>query len=302
MATNFRKDAFGDRMKRYEEATRFVLPRRTYTILRVDGRAFHSWTRGLAKPYDPNFMECIDSAAVVLCEQISGAQFAYVQSDEISVLAVDFLAVDTQAWFDGNVQKWASIGAGIATMAFNNMVVSMHHRALDALEEHTSKTLPEERSKDWVNPYSEISRKAPNAVFDARVFTVPDPIEVENYFVWRQQDAERNSVMMLARAHASHKQLAGKKRADQHEIIHKAGDNWAKHPVRFKHGAVVRRSGVKDWGKDVGRQPFSENYFVGNWFVDNDTPMFTKDRKYLRSLVPIVWNDDLLVRKAAAGG
>ena len=73
--------------------------------------------------------------------------------------------------------------------------------------------------------------KRPTAVFDARVFIIPDLIEVENYFVWRQQDAERNSVMMLARAYASHKALAGKNRAAQHEIIHEAGDNWAKHPA-----------------------------------------------------------------------
>jgi tRNA(His) 5'-end guanylyltransferase len=289
-------------MKRYEEATRFVLPRRTYTILRADGRAFHSWTRGLAKPYDGDFMTCIDYAAIALCEQVSGAQFAYVQSDEISVLAVDFDKEDTQSWFDGNVQKWASVGAGIATMAFNGAVAGMLVRAHGALEEYMGKTLPEERDKDWANPHSGISKKAPDAVFDARVFTVPDPIEVENYFVWRQQDAERNSVMMLARYYASHKQLAGKKRADQHEIIHKAGDNWARHPVRFKHGAVIRKSGVREWGKDIGLQPRKESYAVGNWYVDYGTPVFTKNREYLRSLVPIIWDDDLLVRKAAANG
>jgi len=276
MAT-IRRDVLGDRMKRYEEATRFILPRRTYTILRVDGRAFHSWTRGLPKPYDTDFMSLMDGTAIALCEQISGAQFAYVQSDEISVLAVDFDNVDTQSWFDGNVQKWASVGASIATMAFN--LGLMHLKG---------------SSRDELIP---ITQKLPNAVFDARVFTVPDPIEVENYFVWRQQDAERNSVMMLARAHASHKQLAGKKRADQHEIIHKAGDNWAKHPVRFKHGAVVRKVGVSGCLDRVitGAKP-------SNWSMDENTPVFTRERAYLRSLVPIIWNDDLLVRKAAANG
>jgi tRNA(His) guanylyltransferase len=283
MATSSRRDALGDRMKRYEEPTRFALPRRTYTVLRVDGRAFHSWTRGLDKPYDTDFMACIDSAAIALCEQISGAQFAYVQSDEISVLAVDFDKEDTQSWFDGNVQKWASVGASVATMAFNNAVMAYLTQAGDMAQ-------------------NKILQKKPNAVFDARVFTIPDPIEVENYFVWRQQDAERNSIMMLARAYASHRQLAGKKRADQHEIIHKAGDNWARHPVRFKHGAVVRKSGIGEWGKDLGPQPKPESHEVGNWHVDRDTPTFTKVREYLRKLVPIIWDDDLLVRKAAANG
>lgn len=216
----------------------------------------------------------MDQAAIALCENISGSQFAYVQSDEISLLAVDFLDIESQSWFDGNVQKWASVGAAVATMAFNMRVMDYLVQAGDMAE-------------------NRILLKKPNALFDARVFIVPDPIEVENYFVWRQQDAERNSVMMLARAYASHKQLAGKKRADQHEIIHKAGDNWAKHPVRFKHGAVVRK-----FNYQYEKNPPPH----GNWYVDEETPVFTKNREYLRALVPIIWNDDLLVRKAAANG
>jgi tRNA(His) guanylyltransferase len=283
-----RRDTLGDRMKRHEEITRFFLPRRTYTLLRVDGRAFHTWTHGLAKPYDVEFMECMDKAAIALCEQISGTQFAYVQSDEISLLAVDFSDIETESWFDGNIQKWSSVGASVATMTFNMAVADR------------IKTV-------WNFPGN---RRQPNAVFDARVYTIPDPIEVENYFVWRQQDAERNSVMMLARAYASHRQLAGKKRADQHEIIHKAGDNWAKHPVRFKHGAVVRRRlDIPEFPANVSvamrraeTERAQERAKTSNWHVDGETPVFTKNREYLRGLVPIIWNDDLLVRKAVASG
>lgn len=279
MATKTRKDTLGDRMKRYEEPTRFSLPPRTYTLIRVDGKAFHSWTRGLKKPYDTDFMDCMDYAAKSLCENISGAQCAYVQSDEISILAVDFLEIDTQAWFNGNIQKWASVGASIATMAFNKRVLEIAQNAA------------------WESPeavHAFFEKKA-DALFDARVYTIPDLIEVENYFVWRQQDAERNSIMMLARAHATHKQLHGKKRADQHEIIHKAGDNWAKHPTRFKHGAVVRKA------RSVSR-PGKPSQADGPWIIEEDTPVFTKEREYLRKLVPIIWNDDLLVRKATANG
>ena len=110
-------------MKRHENVYRFLLPKRTYTILRVAGRAFHcSWTKGLAKPYDKQFMDCMNAAARALCEQISGAQFAYIQSDEIGLLAVDFLDIKTEPWFDGVIQKWVSVGASIATMAFNLQV------------------------------------------------------------------------------------------------------------------------------------------------------------------------------------
>jgi tRNA(His) 5'-end guanylyltransferase len=276
MANKPRTDSLGDRMKRYEATTRFLLPRRTYTILRVDGRAFHTWTRGLDRPYDRNFMACMNEAALELCQQIAGAQFAYVQSDEISLLAVDFLDIKTEPWFEGGVQKWASVGASIATMAFNNCLLRLKGANLDESE-------------------LKITKKLPNATFDARVFTIPDLVEVENYFVWRQQDAERNSVTMLAQSYASHKQLMGKNRAAQHEIIHKAGDNWAKHPVRFKHGAVIRRAAENEVWTEVGTHHF-------NWVVDEDTPAFTKDRAYIRGLVPVVWDNDLLVRKAAANG
>lgn len=274
MANKPRRDALGDRMKRYEAVTRYTLPRRTYTVLRIDGRSFHTWTKGLEKPYDLNFMHCMDRAALALCSQIAGAQFAYVQSDEISILVVDFLDINTEPWFDAAVQKWASVSASIATMAFNKQVSNYHEN-------------PTLRS----GLLRKIGGKEANAVFDSRVFIIPDLIEVENYFVWRQQDAERNSVMMLARAYASHKELAGKKRADQHEIIHAAGDNWAKHPASFKHGRVILRNGAKI---AVTRDT--------NWIVDENTPSFTKDRDYLRSLIPVVWDNDLLVRKMGANG
>ena len=285
--STLKKDELGARMKLYEVPTSYTLPRRTYTLLRVDGRAFHTWTRGLAKPYDTDLMECMDAAAIELCEQIPGSQCAFVQSDEISVLAVDFLEIQTEAWFGGSVQKWASVGASIATMAFN---LAVHEHAEGAAWG------PGEPVHPWYG------RKA-NAVFDARVYTIPDPIEVENYFVWRQQDAERNSIMMLARAYASHKQLSGKNQAAQHEIIYKAGDNWAKHPVRFKHGAIIRREVINcdnDYAKEAGIKTLT----MSNWAMDAKTPKFTRNggRAYLRNLVPIIWNDDLLVRKATANG
>jgi tRNA(His) 5'-end guanylyltransferase len=290
--TTQRRDALGDRMKRYEDITRYKLPPRTYTLLRVDGRAFHTFTRGLEKPYDTSFMTIMDSVAIKLCEEIAGAQFAYVQSDEISLLAVDFLEIGTQAWFDGLVQKWCSVAASVATMAFNSVL--------------TAKTLLEmvasERDPNY--PTSKICSKTPNATFDARVWTIPDHVEVENYFVWRQQDAVRNSVMMLARAHASHKQLHGKNQSAQHDIIHAAGDNWEKHPARFKHGGVIRRQAVDYLAPLSATHPAFIQLAEGkrvplersNWFMDEGTPVFTRERHYLRTMIPIHWEDDLVTR------
>jgi len=228
-------------------------------------------------------MKIMDKTAIALCEEIAGAQFAFVQSDEISLLAVDFLEIGTQAWFDGLVQKWCSVAAAIATMTFNVEVMK-------AVQQNLEMNI------------TEIGSKKPSATFDARVWTIPDPVEVENYFVWRQQDAVRNSVMMLARAHASHKQLHGKNQSAQHEIIHAAGDNWEKHPARFKHGGVIRRQAVDylaqegvvhpSFFRPSGPIPIEKS----NWFMDEGTPVFTRERHYLRTMIPIHWEDDLVQR------
>lgn len=292
MGNTPKHDALGDRMKsQYEDRTRFFLPRRTYTILRVDGRAFHTWTRGLTKPYDTDFMACMDAAAIALCKEVAGAKLAFVQSDEISVLATDFEDISSQSWFDGNIQKWVSVASGIATMAFNAKVFEFGRM-------------------DYDEAWPPITKKKPNAVFDARVFSIPDYIEVENYFVWRQKDAERNSVTLLASNYASHKKLHGKSISDRHEIIHKAGDNWAKHPVRFKHGGVIRRISTLDLetnplnpflgrksGKTALNTAMFEHSLRTSWQLDEKTPMFTRNRNYLRGLIPRHWEGDATALK-----
>lgn len=228
-------DALGDRMKRqYEDRTRYFLPRRTYTIVRVDGKAFHSFTRGCDRPFDTRLMAAMDGAALDLCSAMQGAGFAYVQSDEISVLLTDFERTATDAWFDGNLQKIVSVAASIATARFNAR---------------------------W--------RGETSAMFDARAFTIPDPVEVENYFVWRQQDATRNSIQMVAHVLYSDRELHGKNVNEQQEMIFARGINWNDYPVRCKRGRVIA-------------------YRETSW-VCEDPPVFTQERAYLTALVPRVW-------------
>lgn len=196
----------------YENRTRYSLPRRSYTILRLDGRAFHTFTRGLAKPFDHRFIEAMSYTATGLCEQIQGTKFAYVQSDEISLLLTDFETPQTEAWFDGNIQKMCSIAASIGTVEFN---------------------------RAWEGDRL--------AHFDARVFTIPDEIEVENYFIWRQKDWARNSLQMLARANFSHKELHEKGQADMHEMLHTKGINWADCSEREKNGTLILKDITGTW-------------------------------------------------------
>lgn len=197
-------DPLGDRIKhQYESRTRYYLPRRTFTILRLDGCHFHTYTRGLQKPFDKDLFEDIDNAIITMLPEIQGSVFAYTQSDEISILLTDFATPQTDAWFDGNIQKMSSVAASIMTAKFNFFRIG---RMLN----NGGHTIHQDL-----------------ACFDCRAFTIPDRTEVMNYFRWRQQDCVRNSVSMVAQANFSHMELHGKSQSDMHEMLHQKGVNWA---------------------------------------------------------------------------
>jgi len=220
-------DTLGDRMKgQYEDRTRFMLPRRTYTILRLDGKAFHTYTKGLKRPFDADLIADMDSAIIAMLPEIQGAVFAYTQSDEISVLLTDFATPNTSAWFDGNLQKMVSVASSIITAEFNKI---RWQRFVD----HKSTNL--------------LGNENSTAYFDCRAFTIPDRTEVMNYFRWRQQDCIRNSVSMVAQSNFSHNELHGKNQSNMHEMLHQKGVNWA--------------TGFSD-GEKNGRLIVKEEYFV----------------------------------------
>jgi tRNA(His) guanylyltransferase len=245
--------ALGDRMKRHEATYRALLPRRTYTLIRVDGRAFHSYLRGATRPYDEAFMTDMNHVAEALCSEITGAVFAYTQSDEISVLVTDFAAAGTQPWFGGVIAKQTSIAASIATAELN-------------------------------------ARRPGRALFDARVFTVADPVEVANYFLWRQRDAVRNSISMAAQARYSHRQLDGVSTGQMQELLwadHRI--NWNDYPDGCKRGRVtVRQVGEKDVeyvDKRTGETVHTRA--VRSWWETSGAPHFTADAEgWLARVIP----------------
>lgn len=270
------KDQLGDRMKEfYEDRTRIKLPRRSYTIIRIDGKAFHTYTRGLERPFDMWLMEDMDATAAYLCKNIQGAKFAYVQSDEISVLITDFDELGTHAWFDNNVQKMTSVAASMATARFNQLRLIREAK----------------NGGDLVG--SQISQ-FPLAMFDARVFQIPFEAEVENYFIWRQQDATRNSISSVAQSLYSHKDLNGVKTDGMQEMIFQKGINWNDYTPREKRGSVIRKVEKKYVRREDGMEfsekttviPESSIYTRNVWEADPETPIFTKDREYIKSLLP----------------
>ena len=253
------EDALGSRMKdSYENRTRTHLPRRTYTIIRLDGKAFHTYTKGFKRPYDLGLMRIMDQTAMALCEKIQGAKLAYVQSDEISILLTDFETPQTDAWFDGNIQKITSISASIATAAFNNGMY---------LDEEILANM------DKV------------AYFDSRTFTIPDVREVFNYFVWRQQDATRNSIQMGAQALYSHKQLHKKNTSELQELMFQKGVNWNDYPAGFKRGRLILKEKAEQIAVRGPKAKEGETVTRMKW-ASFEPPIFTQDREFLMSRIP----------------
>lgn len=236
MKDKFSKDPLGERMKgQYEVRSRQLLPRRTYTIIRLDGKAFHTYTRGLKKPFDKDLINDMDNVVVKILPEIQGAQFAYVQSDEISILLTDFAKENTDAWFDGNVQKMVSVSASLMTAEFNKL------RILRKLQNHKRGSGIHCDKFFYERFYSSEIEDINIATFDSRVFTIPDRIEVMNYFIWRNNDASRNSISMVAQSLYSHKELHGKSSSDKQEMIFKKGINWSEYDKSLKNGRLIVR-------------------------------------------------------------
>jgi tRNA(His) 5'-end guanylyltransferase len=228
------KKSLGNRMKEnYEKVFMAQLPLRMPVVLRLDGRAFHTFTRGLAKPYDLEFCKKMDKTAKYLCENIQGAEMAYVQSDEISILLHNYKRLNSEAWFNNEIQKMASISSGLASSYFT------------------------------LNGYGKLAQ------FDSRSFVLPEN-EVCNYFIWRQQDWERNSIQMLAQSLYSHKELHGKNNNILQGMCFDKGENWNDLSTYLRRGRAV----VKD----------SE----GGWCVDAEIPKFTADRAYVEKLLSVI--------------
>lgn len=241
-----KKDSLGDRMKGYESITQTKLMDRTPVIIRLDGKAFHTFTRGLEKPFDTGLNDAMVRTMATLCGQIQGAMFAYTQSDEISILLQDWASFDTDGWYDYKVQKIVSVAASIATATFNDIY------------KHPAKTTL--------------------ALFDARVFNVPFE-EVTNYFIWRQMDAVRNSINSLAQANFSHKSLQGLNTSQvQDKLMLEKGINWNDVPTKFKRGVCTRMLTEVD---ATGAKPEISTLLHN----DYEIPIFTQDRSYIESML-----------------
>lgn len=269
------KDQLGDRMKGYEQNSRITLTRRVPVIIRLDGKAFHTYTRGLKKPFDRVLMTTMQNTMQYLCENIQNCVFGYTQSDEITLVMTDYKTITTDAWFGNGVQKMCSVAASMATMAFNKFFA----------EEFAK--LAEETAEAWNVSNEEcayletLENKLFKAIFDARVFSIPVD-EVCNCLIWRQQDATRNSIEAVGQANFSHNELHKKTCNQIQEMLWSERNiNWNDFPIDCKRGACCWRVEESVPMTDPRNPENKINVTRRRWRIDREPPVFTQDRNYV---------------------
>jgi len=281
----------GNRMKKYyEEISKIKLYRRLPVVIRLDMRCGHSFTRGFKKPFDDLFIKSMQETAKYLCENVMGAVLSYQQSDEISLLLIDYKKLESQAFFDYEVQKICSVTASMTTMAFNKIfsrnLIDFHPDVTFYDGEDPSEyDCAEKFGFDARTPeglaelrkYCEVYDRAieKGAMFDSRCFNIPES-DVANYFLWRQLDATRNSIQMVGQANFSHKELQGKSCSAIQDMLHEQrGINWNDFPTHKKRGSCCIK--VNEEVDGVIRS---------KWIVDENIPIFKGDgRNYIEGLL-----------------
>ena len=258
-----KRDSLGDRIKNnYENRAKTYLVRRMPVIIRLDGKAFHTFTRGFDKPFDKVMMKAMQQTTLRLCENIQGCVFGYTQSDEITLILIDYETLDTNAWFDYSTQKICSVAASMCTLYFNQEFEK-------AYSEWFLGTFTNVEVDENAHKLNSVYEKAINkgAMFDARVFNTPVE-EVTNCVLWRQQDATRNSISSLAQSKFSYRQLHGKNSSQMQDMLmDNFSINWNNLTVPEKRGTAV----VKKCEK---------------WVIDYEMPILKgEDRNYIDKLI-----------------
>lgn len=247
-----KKDNLGDRMKEnYENRAKTQLLRRTPVIIRLDGKAFHTFTKDFDKPFDDIIIKTMQQTMLALCKSIQGCVLGYTQSDEITLVLNDYAKLETSAWFDYDVQKVCSVSASIATLEFNKNYTQILQR------------------KNIFPP--DFRALVREALFDSRCFNIPKE-EVANCILWRQQDAIRNSINSVGQAHFLHKELQGlstKQVLDK--LLKEKNINWNDLPIYLQRGSCCIKKEVNE---------------LNSWFIDTEIPIFKgEDRNYIEKLI-----------------
>ena len=265
-----------NRMKEYEKRNQYYLQKRTPVAIRVDGRSFHTFTKGFQKPFDEVLIKSMQETAKYMCENIQGAKIAYVQSDEINIILVDYDTLETNCWFNYRTDKLCSIAASMATMAFNKSFTKNAEEFMtDCAASYEMEGLCSQGTEEY--KLCEVYQKAieKGAMFDARCFNIPKE-EVTNYFYWRQLDAIRNSIQMIGQANFSHRELQFKTCEDIKDMLYVKDEIiWELLPIHKQRGSCC-----------IKQDHIYENILRKQWVIDNNIPLFKEEgRDYIEVLV-----------------
>lgn len=246
------KNDLAKRMKNYyENRSKTYLMRRTPVIVRVDGKAFHTFTKGMKKPFDAIITKSMQDTMLYLCEHMQGAVFGYTQSDEITIVLIDYKNLDSQALYDYSVQKICSITASMATFAFNKAFAKQIEELNDI---EVKKSLYQEK-------------RDKGALFDARCFNIPKE-EVVNCIIWRQLDGMRNAVSSVGQRWFSQNELNKKTSEMIKQMLLAYGIDFEQFPKENKIGSACFRTN-------------------GKFKVDIDMPFIVTDRYYVERHVQV---------------
>lgn len=236
MSKQYEKDSLGTRMKGYEMESRLVFNERVPVIIRLDGKSFHTYTKGMKRPFDDKLANAMKETTKFLCENITDCRFGYTQSDEITLVLTNDRSEDYSAWYGNQLQKIVSVAASYCTFKFNSLMFD-------------SVGVP--------------------ALFDARAFELPTVTEACNAVYWRQLDAMRNSVQMLAQSLYSHKDTQFINNEDMKvKMVEEKGIDWSELEVWKQRGTACIKG---------------EN----GWELDGSTPVFKDDWDYLIKLLEV---------------
>lgn len=273
-----------NRMKAYESVTRDYLIKRMPVIIRLDGKAFHSFTKGFVKPFDEILSTAMQDTMWYLCENIQNCVLGYTQSDEISLILVDYEKIDTESWFNNNIQKIVSISASMATTAFNIRFRRLVDTYCNIGGFIDKKQTPYWSKKSLLSGASDGDYKF--GLFDSRAFNIPKE-EVNNYMIWRQQDATRNSIQSLAQTLYSQKELEGISNNDlQNKMFTEKDVNWNDLPEWNKRGCCCIKKPmfvkVHDEIHDTDRKQLISRM---KWVIDMNIPIFSQNTKYINTKI-----------------
>lgn len=260
-------ETLAEKMKRFESASNMSLVPKTPVIIRVDGKAFHTFTKGLDKPFDVNLSEIMLNTALNLAKNIQNVKFVYSQSDEISLLLTDWDNPNTDTWYGYRVQKIVSVSSSMATLFFNQQ---LYYTKCDFEIKLSNYNINGKNDDDYDDVVCKLASKMwkwklkyeEGAMFDGRAFNLPKE-EVSNYFLWRYRDAKRNSIQALAQNLFSQKKLQNKSSLEQIEMIKKEKD------IDYNSLTSLQKVGFAIYKKE------------DEWFVDTEVPDIYENRDYV---------------------